>query len=240
MMTSPLGSHEGQAGPHFLVEDEQRQFAAQFAVVPLAGLLEHLEVALQLLAVRPGGAVDPLQHGPVLVAAPVGAGHAHQLDALNRNLARVLHMGTAAQILEGVLGVGRDDLAALGFLAVLVHRAFDQALDQLQLVGFVDKQLAGLVGVDFPVHKRMLATDDAAHAPFNLLQILRQEGAGPTLFHAQVEVVVEAVLNRRPDGQPGVRIQFAHGLGHDMAAAVPNPVQPVFLRALLLAHRDYS
>ena len=176
----------------------------------------------------------------MLIAAPIGAGHTHQLDALNRNLARVLHVGAAAQVLEGVLGVGRDDLAAFGFLAVLVHRAFDQALDQLQLVGFVAKQLAGLVGTDLPVHKRMLAADDAAHAPFNLLQVLRQEGAGPVPIHAQVEVVVEAVLNRRSDGQAGIRIQFAHGLGHDMGCAVPNPVQPVFLRALLSAHRDYS
>src|SRR5205823_7770233 len=53
---------------------------AELAVVARARLVELLEVILQLFLVGPRGAVDALQHGVALVAAPVRARHREQLE----------------------------------------------------------------------------------------------------------------------------------------------------------------
>ena len=92
-----------------LVDVEQVELAAQAAVIALLGLLEHREVLLQLLLRGPGRAVDALEHLVAMVAAPVGAGHLHQLEVLE--LARARHVGAAAQVLELALAVQRHLLA---------------------------------------------------------------------------------------------------------------------------------
>ena len=70
---------EREAGA-LLVEAEQVEVAADAAVVALAGHLEGLEVRGQLLLLGEGGAVDAGELGVVLVAAPVGAGQAGELE----------------------------------------------------------------------------------------------------------------------------------------------------------------
>ena len=44
-----------------------------------------------------------------------------------------------------------------------------------------------------------------------------------------VEVVVEAVAHRRPDAQPGLRVDLLDRLGEDVGGAVPQHVQAVLL-----------
>ena len=92
-----------------LVDVEEVELAAELAVIALLGLLEHAQVALQLVLGRPGGAVDALQHLVAMVAAPVRAGDLHQLEVLQ--LARARHVRPAAQVLEGAFAVERDVLA---------------------------------------------------------------------------------------------------------------------------------
>ena len=67
------------------------------------------QIFLELLLVGPGRAVDPLQHLVARIAAPVGAGHLHQLEGLE--LAGARHMRSAAQILPIALPVQADRLA---------------------------------------------------------------------------------------------------------------------------------
>jgi len=67
-----LGMKQRQAGAHLLVEAEQVEFGTQLAVVALGGLLHAVLIGLQIVAGRPGGAVDALQLLIALVAAPVG------------------------------------------------------------------------------------------------------------------------------------------------------------------------
>ena len=55
-------------------ELEEVELRSELAVIALAGLLEALQVLLQVLAVQKRGAVDAGQHLARLVAAPVGAG----------------------------------------------------------------------------------------------------------------------------------------------------------------------
>src|SRR6185437_15965402 len=60
-----------------------------------------------------------------------------------------------------------------------------------------------------------------AHPGLDRLQVVR----GERLVH--VEVVVEAVLHRRPDAELGLREQLLHGLCHDVRRGVPQDVAAV-------------
>jgi hypothetical protein len=104
---------------------EQLHLAAEAAVVALLGLLEEGQVGLEVVAVLEGDAVDALQHRAVAVAAPIGAGDAHQLERVGGNLAGVLQMRAAAEVLPVAVPVHADRLIASGIA------------DQLDLVGLV-------------------------------------------------------------------------------------------------------
>ena len=77
-------------------------------MVAALGLFQAVEMLLQRLVRLEGGAVDALQPVPVLVAPPVGARHAEQLE--RRYPARRLNVGAAAQVLEVAVAVGGDRL----------------------------------------------------------------------------------------------------------------------------------
>jgi hypothetical protein len=88
---------------------EQIELLAELAVVALLGLLEHVQIGVQVLLLGPGGAVDALQLLVLRVAAPVGAGHLHQLEDLE--LAGGRHVRAAAQVDEIALAIERYILA---------------------------------------------------------------------------------------------------------------------------------
>ena len=81
-----------------LGEVEQVELRAEPAVVALARLLEPLEVRVEVRLRVERGAVDPRQLRVVLVAAPVGAREAGQLERLDR--LRVLQVRAAAEVGE--------------------------------------------------------------------------------------------------------------------------------------------
>src|SRR5713226_4566358 len=66
------------------------------------------------------GAIDALQHRVFLTAPPVGAGDAHELEG--RDLARVVHVPTTAEVREG-------GMRTLGDVAVL------DVLEEVELEG---------------------------------------------------------------------------------------------------------
>ena len=67
-----------------LVEVEEVELQAKAAVIPRAGLLEALEVRIEVGLGVEGRAVDPRQLGVLLVPAPVRAREARQLERLDR------------------------------------------------------------------------------------------------------------------------------------------------------------
>src|SRR3954454_22718008 len=91
-------------------------------MVPLARLLQTLEVGVQIGLVVEGRAIDPRQLLVVLVAAPVGPGEPGQLDRLDR--LRVLQVRAPAEVgeialrVEGDLAVGRVEELNLVRLAL--------------------------------------------------------------------------------------------------------------------------
>ena len=107
---------------------EEVELRAEPAVVALARLLEPLEVGVEVGLRVERGAVDAGEQRVVLVAAPVGAGEAGELERLDR--LRVLQVRAAAEVGEVALRVERD--LALG------------AVDELGLVRLIRaEELAG-------------------------------------------------------------------------------------------------
>src|SRR6476660_9599977 len=85
---------------------EEAELRADAAMIPRACLLEPLEVGVQIGLRVEGGAVDPRQLRVPLVAAPVGAREARELEGLDRR--RVLQVRPAAEVGEVALCVERD------------------------------------------------------------------------------------------------------------------------------------
>ena len=103
-------------------------------------------------------------------------------------------------------------LAEVKELALSVQRdaRIHDALDQLDLEGLIGEELHCLGLRDLAVLERHVAFHPLAHAFFYLGQVLRREGS------RQIEVVVEPVLNRRPNRELRVREHLEYGLGHDV------------------------
>src|SRR5699024_7342989 len=91
------GVPEDHAGALFLLVEEIK-LLADLSVIAPGGLLQAVEVRLERLLVREGGAVDALEHFIVRIATPIGTGHMRQLE--RAELARGGHMRAAAEIRE--------------------------------------------------------------------------------------------------------------------------------------------
>ncbi len=223
-----LGVEDREAGPELVGEGVQVEVAAQLAVVALLGLLEAMEVRLQRLLGLPGGAVDALELLVLLVATPVRRGGAHQLE--RRDPLRGRQVRATAQVGPRHLAVAAD--VVVDGQAVAAHldaRAFGGIVpvtgtlepDQLDLVGLL-LQLRDRVMVGDRAPRELLALlDDLAHPGLDLLEVLRLEG------HLDVEVVVEAVVDRRADAEPGLGPDVLHGLRHHVRGGVPQDVVAV-------------
>src|SRR5690625_1817398 len=73
---------------------------------------------------------------------------------------------------------------------------------------------AFLVGDD-PAHEGLALADDPVHLLLEVLEVLGRERG------LDVEVVVEAVGDRRADAEPGVRAHLLDRLGEDVGGGVP-------------------
>ena len=162
-----------------LVEVDEVELDAETPVISFLRLLEPLEVGVEVGLRVERRPVDPRQLRVLLVAAPVGAGEPGQLDRLDR--LRVLEVRAAAEIGEVALRVERD--LALG------------GVDELDLVvlALLGKEALGLVGGDLlplPGPAFLQLAPDLLFDPLERVLADRLR---------KLEVVVEAVLDRRPD-----------------------------------------
>src|SRR3546814_12890677 len=82
MRISDWSSDVCSSALRLLLDMEQVHLAAEPPMVALLGLLETVEIGLQLLLVAPAGAVDALELRVPRIAAPIGAGQLHQLEGL--------------------------------------------------------------------------------------------------------------------------------------------------------------
>ncbi|MEZ4717626.1 MAG: hypothetical protein R2851_16295 [Caldilineaceae bacterium] len=116
--------------------------------------------------------------------------------------------------------------------------AFFQPRDQVQLVGLVRQDGAPLVCAHLAVVERELAADDLAHAFFDGLQILRRKGALlAVLARAEIEVVIEARVDGRPDGNLWPREQSSStASGPSHGPFVPDLVEIVNFYLVVVRH----
>ena len=195
---------------------EEVEVHSQAAVVPPLRFLEPLDVRVEVGLREEGRAVDPRQLRVVLVAAPVRAREAGELDRLDR--LRVLQVRAAAEVGEIALRVERDvalgrvdelDLVVLALLREQLLRVLRG--DLLAFPGAALLQLSPDLGLD--LLERVLADR------------LRE-----------LEVVVEAVLDRRADGDLRPGVEPPDGLGQEVRGRVAQHVQRV--RVVRVARRQ--
>ena len=128
------------------------------------------------------------------------------------------HVRAAAEVDE-LLGVAvRAHDAGIGAFAGV------DALDDLDLVGLVGEQLEAVVDAVLLADEGLVLADDLAHARLDALEVL----VGEVRAAGQLEVVVEAVLHRRADGELGAGPELEDGLGHDVRRRVPQHVAALF------------
>ena len=172
-----LGVPEDRAH-RFILQMEKPHFLADLAVVALFRFFQLQQIGVEFLLVAPGGAVNAAQHGVAMIAAPIGAGHLHQLEG-SADIARAAHMRAAAQISPSTLLVDADDFG------------FRQILDQFGLVAFtlVGEVANRIFAVPFFTHKGIITRDDFAHLGFDGGEVFRLERL------IAREIVIEAVFD---------------------------------------------
>ena len=193
-----------------LGEVEEVELGAEPAMVACARLLEPLEVRVEVGLRVERRAVDARQLRLRRVAAPVRAGEAGELERLDR--LRVLQVRAAAEIGEVALRVERD--VAFG------------GVDELDLVRLV---LGG------EARLRLVARDLLARPLAAFLQLLRDLRLDPLEILLadrlrEVEVVVEAVLDRRADRDLHARIEPPDRLGEQVRRRVAEHGERVGIR----------
>ena len=186
---------------------EQVELHPELAVVPGARLFEPLQVRVEVGLRVERGAVDAGQLLVVLVAAPVGTGEPGQLERLDR--LRVLKVRAAAEVGEITLGIQRD--VPFG------------GVDELDLVRLV---LGGEARLCF-IARDLLAGPHATFLQLALDLVLdrREVGLGDRL--RELEVVVEAVLDRRADRDLHAGVEPAHRLGQKVRRGMAQDVERV-------------
>ena len=199
-----LGQEEGEAGA-LVPQHKQAQLPAQLPVVPLLSLFDPLEVGIQLVLLREGDAVNPLEGLPVGITPPVGGVASGELEGVALDAAGGVQMGAGAEIRELALLV-EGDMGVCG-----------QVVDKLHLVGLclLLHELQSLLPGQLEPLQLQLLLADLPHLCLDLLQVLRREGEGG------VQVVVPALVDGGTDGQLHLRPQALHGLGHHVGAGVP-------------------
>ncbi len=218
-MVPPLGWKTASPEPISSGNEYRSSSAPELAVVPALGLLQPVQVFGQGLLGLPRRPVDPLELGPLLVAAPVGPGHPHQLEV--PELAGRRHVGPPAQVGEPIgVPIGRDRLGSLqgaGRPGVHLVGPPPDGLDDLALERLVAEERQAGVDAVLVADERLVLGHDLAHGGLDPFEVLVAE-PGPA---GQLEVVVEAVLDHRADGEVGPRPQPGHRLGHDVGGRVP-------------------
>src|SRR6056297_1780292 len=211
-----VGVPEDLTGGFFL-HVEEIHLAAELAVVPFLSFFEEGEVILEFFAIEEGHAIDALQHLAIGVAAPIGAGHGHQFESVCRDLAGVLKVGAAAEVLPGTVPVH-----AQGFGA-------GNGLDQFDLEGFAAVLIvldgAGAVP-DFGADG-IAYVDDFLHLFFDHAKVFGCEGV------LAVEVVIPSVLDHRADGDFHIGPKLLNRAGHDVGEVVTDQ----FERLSFVLHR---
>ena len=189
-------------------------------MVALLGLLQHVQITAHGFLVGPGGAVDALQLRVLLAAPPVRRRSARQLEGVGRDASGRGQVRSTTQVAPqplarpGIEIVVDRELGTAHLGGLLVAGTALEA-DELQLVRLELELGPSLVVSHGSTGELLALLDDLLHALLQRDQVLRGERS------LGREVVVEAVLDRRPDAQLGAGKEVLDGLRQDMRGRVP-------------------
>src|SRR5262249_32314913 len=136
-----LRMEDREAGADLVGEREEVELGTETAVVAALGLLEPVQVLGERGVGLPRRAVDALELGAVLVAAPVRAGHSLELERAEPLRGRDVRPATEVDERGGVgpqVAVERDNGALTDLGRV-------DLLDDVELVGLVGEDLLAFV-----------------------------------------------------------------------------------------------
>ncbi len=136
-----------------------------------------------------------------------------QVDEARAAAERRMLLRLGRRVLVGAYGAGATGCR---------HRIGRGVGDDLELQGMVGEDLAGVVGRDLVTQERLLLVDDLTHARVDALEVFRCEGGAAR----QLEVVVEAVLDRWADAEGRVREQIEDRLGQYVGRRMADRVEP--------------
>ena len=214
--THAVGQPEGKARTS-VARHEELHLPAYPAVIAPGGLGEQAFVLGQLLLVAEGGAIHAREHLVVLVALPVGARDARELEGLEclgvEDVRPHAHVNVLALPVEGDAGV-------------LWQVVYVLDLVLLATLGHVGDSLLSweLVGLELEV-----LPHDLAHLGLDRGKVLLRE----LRALGQFDVIVEAVVGGGPIGEVGLGIQALDGLGQDVGGGVTDDVKLLILGDLV-------
>ena len=181
------------------------QLAAELVMVALERLCLLGQILIELVLLRERDGVNSLEHLALAVAAPIRAAALRQLDGVALDAAGGVEMRAGAEVGELTLSVEGD---------VRVGRQVVDELDLVRLVlllhvadGLLTRQLKAL--------ELQLFLADLAHLGLDGVEMLLRK------VERRVKVVIEAVVDRRADGELDLRVQTLDGLRHHMRTGVP-------------------
>ena len=205
-----LGMPEDEAGAGELLNAEEVELFAEDAMVAARGFFKAGEVLVEIFLREERGAVDALELRIFLVAEPVGAGEAGDLEGLDAagggNVRAAAEIDEVAVAVEADLVAGRGELRdEVGLHEVAVACEFGESL------------LARLVFAD----EGLVAGDDFGHFGFDGGEVFGREGL------LAVEVVEEAGVGCGAVAELGLGKELEDGRGENVRGGVAQDFEGV-------------
>ena len=195
------------------MEGEQIELLADLSVVTLLCFRTDEEIVVEVFLAEECRRIDTLQHLILRVTTPVSASDRHQLECLH--LTGGLHMRARTEIREIPLFVERDRL--------LFRQIFDQ--HDLVVLAFSLEILERLFARQHLLHQRNIFLRDLRHFLLDRCEILLAEDM------VRIQIIVEAIIDRRSDSKLHTREQMLNRLCHHMGRSMTQREKP--LRILL-------
>ena len=214
-----------QAGTQLLGGREEVELTAQQPVVAALGLLETVQVRLQVVLRRPRRAVDPRELRLLLVSPPVGTGERRQRERADP--AGGGNVRPEAEV-HPQTGAIQDDRVSRPDLAFLRREVFDD----LALEVLILQPGEGFGARNLLAEERLVLCDDRTHLVLDARKVVSRH------VLRDRKVVVEAVGDRRSDRVLRSGPQPADGLGEDVRGRMANDAQSVIRSRFHRLDRD--
>ena len=199
------------------------QLTTQSVVVTFLCLFHLCQIFIQLILLRECNTINTLQGFTVGITTPICRITCSQLDGIALNASGGIQMRTGAQVGKFALLIERNNLV------------LRQVVDELNLIRLILHQLQCFRPGQLKTLHLELFLADFAHFCLNLLHDLRGERKW------RIQVIIEAVVNRRTDCQLYLRVQALDSLCQNMGAGMPVcfAILLIFKRILIVCHEKF-